>query len=55
MHGRFLILGHRMIVQPALGYEFQETNRVKCEQCTLYCPVVVITEKSQFKEVVNVL
>ena len=50
-----IIFGNRakhMTVQPAGGKTLQDTSCIKCGQCTLYCPVGAITEKSQVQEVI---
>ena len=47
--------GKHMRVQPAGGKTLQDTSCIKCGQCTLYCPVGAITEKSQVTEVMNLL
>lgn len=53
-----IIFGNRashMTIQPAGGKTLQDTSCVKCGQCTLYCPVGAITEKSQVQEVMEKL
>ena len=53
-----IIFGNRakhMTVQPAGGKTLQDTSCIKCGQCTLYCPVGAITEKSQVQEVMDKL
>ena len=47
--------GKHMTVQPSGGKTLQDTSCIKCGQCTLYCPVGAITEKSQVQEVMEVL
>ena len=47
-----IIFGNRakhMRIQPTFGQTLQDTSCIKCGQCTLYCPVGAITEKSPLK------
>ena len=42
--------GDRQCVQTTTGKELAETACVECGQCTLYCPVGAITEKSEYRK-----
>ena len=53
-----IIFGNRakhMRIQPTFGQTLQDTSCIKCGQCTLYCPVGAITEKSQVKQALDIL
>lgn len=47
--------GNRMVVQPTAGVTLEKSTCIKCGQCTLYCPVGAMTEKSQAQEVLEEL
>jgi NADH-quinone oxidoreductase subunit G len=47
--------GARQYVQPSSGSNLSQTKCVRCGQCTLYCPVGAITEKSEATAVLAAL
>ena len=44
---------HHLTVEPAGGVSLAKTNCIQCGQCTLYCPVGALTEKSEATDVMQ--